>query len=58
LPPSLTTPNIRDKAGIAPELQRLIFAGEQLVDDHTFADCAIQQDSTLHLVLCLRGGSS
>ena len=47
---------IQDKEGIPSDQMRLVFNGKQLEDQNTIQDYGIDSDSTVHLVLRLRGG--
>ena len=58
--PTDTVTDLKEKVaakdGTPVEHQRMIFAGRQLEDERTLAAYKITEQSTVHLVLRLRGG--
>lgn len=47
---------VADSTSYPPEQQQIVFAGRQLENGRTFKDYNIQPESTLHMVLRLKGG--
>jgi Ubiquitin family len=47
---------VADSTSYPPDQQQIVFAGRQLENGRTFKDYNIQPESTIHMVLRLRGG--
>ena len=46
---------IYERDGIRTCDQRLIFRGRNMEDQQTLAECSVEKDSTIHLVLNIKG---
>ena len=56
-PPALRLhSHLQAKEGVPACHQRLLWAGKQLAGGRTLAECGVQREATLQLVLRLRGG--
>jgi len=47
---------VYEKEGVNPEIQNLIFSAKKLENDKTLADYEITGESTIYLVITIRGG--
>ena len=47
---------IFEKENIRRDQQRLVFSGKQIEDNRTLSDYAIEEGSSIHLIMRLRGG--
>jgi hypothetical protein len=47
---------VQSKEGVPPNQQRLLFGGKQLDSRKSISDYDIEDESTMHMVLRLRGG--
>ena len=52
----IENPRMINIGGPEPDYQRIVFEGMQLENNRTFSDYKIQKESTLYLILRLRGG--
>lgn len=47
---------IAEKEGVPTDQQRLVYNGKQLIDESTLQSYQIEKESTVHLVMRLKGG--